>query len=300
MSEFENKIYGSILGLAIGDAFGAPVEFKARGSYPKVTEYQAGGEFNLPKGYWTDDTSLALCILDSINRTHTFDLKSQMLNFRKWWHDGFMSSTGFCFDIGNTTKKALARFEKENVVLAGLETDPATNGAIMRLAPVSFYFHHSFNDAIKYSMLHTATTHGALESKEASAVLTYVLLMTLQGKSKNEILKFTHFEYLLQSRIKEIQLGSFKNKSENEISGKGLAYDTLEAALYSFYHSENFIDGLIIAVNLGDDTDTVGAVYGQIAGAYYGLKAIPTELVLNLHEMNKIMTMTKEYLEIIK
>lgn len=300
MSNFENRIYGSIIGLAVGDAFGAPVEFKARGSYPKVTEYLSGGEFNLPKGFWTDDTSLALCVIDSINRTQNFDLKSQMLNFRKWWHDGFMSSTGFCFDIGNTTKKALARFEKTDIVLAGDENDPATNGAIMRLAPVSFYFHKSLNNAIKYSMLHTRTTHGALECQEASAILTYVLLMLLQGKSKNEVLKFTHFEYSLKSRIKEIQYGSFKNKAEDEISGKGLAFDTLEAALYAFYHSENFLDGLIIAVNLGDDTDTVGAVYGQIAGCFYGLQAIPTELVLNLHEMNKIMIMTKEYLEIIK
>ena len=109
MSHFENRIYGSILGLAIGDAFGAPVEFKARGTYPKVVEYMPGGEFNLPKGYWTDDTSLALCIIDSINKTKSFDLKSQMYNFRKWWHEGFMSSTGFCFDIGNTTKKALTK-----------------------------------------------------------------------------------------------------------------------------------------------------------------------------------------------
>lgn len=300
MSEFENKIYGSILGLAIGDAFGAPVEFKARGSYPKVTEYQAGGEFNLPKGYWTDDTSLALCIIDSINHTKKFDLNSQMNNFRRWWHDGFMSSTGFCFDIGNTTKKSLAHFEKTDEVFAGLESDPATNGAIMRLAPVSFYFHHSLKDAIKYSMLHTSTTHAAKEACEASAILTYVLHMSLAGKSKNEILKFTHFEYKLNTRINEIKNGSFKNKTEVEISGKGLAFDTLEAALYAFYHSENFLDGLIIAVNLGDDTDTVGAVYGQIAGAFYGLQAIPMDLVTNLHEMNKIMIMIKKYLEIIK
>lgn len=300
MSNFENKIYGSILGLAIGDAFGAPVEFKARGSYPKVIEYMPGGEFNLPKGYWTDDTSLALCILESINKTKKFDFKSQMNNFRRWWHDGFMSSTGFCFDIGNTTKKALARFEITDDVFAGLESDPATNGAIMRLAPVSFYFHRSLKDAIKYSMLHTATTHAAIEACEASAVLTYVLHMALAGKSKNEILKFTHFEFKLSSRISEIKNGSFKNKTENEISGKGLAFDTLEAALYAFYHSDNFLGGLIIAVNLGDDTDTVGAVYGQIAGCFYGLRAIPTHLVSELHEMNKIMIMTKEYLEIIK
>lgn len=300
MSHFENRIYGSILGLAIGDAFGAPVEFKARGTYPKVVEYMPGGEFNLPKGYWTDDTSLALCIIDSINKTKSFDLKSQMYNFRKWWHEGFMSSTGFCFDIGNTTKKALTRFDKEDIAIAGMPNDPATNGAIMRLAPVSFYFHKSLNNAIKYSMIHTQTTHGALEAVEASAILTYVLLMSLAGKSKQEILKFTHFEFKLQSKILEIKNGSFKNKSESEISGKGLAFDTLEAALYAFYHSDNFLDGLIIAVNLGEDTDTVGAVYGQIAGCFYGLQAIPTNLVTELHEMNKIMIMTKEYLENIK
>ena len=300
MTLFEDKIYGSIIGLSIGDAFGAPVEFKARGTFPKVTEYQAGGEFNLPKGYWTDDTSLALCILESINRTKKFDLKSQMENFRRWWRDGFMSSTGFCFDIGNTTKKALSRFETEGKVYAGMETDPATNGALMRLAPVCFYFHKSLNQSMIHSMNHTRTTHAALESVEASALLSYILLMTLQAKSKDQILKFTHFEYKLQSRINEIKNGSFKIKKESEISGKGLAFDTLEAALFSFYHSDNFLDGLIIAVNLGDDTDTVGAVYGQIAGAYYGLKKIPNTMVTDLHQMSLLMKMIKEFLEIIK
>jgi ADP-ribosyl-[dinitrogen reductase] hydrolase len=298
--DFRNKVYGSIIGLAIGDAFGASVEFKKRNTYPVVTDYQSGGEFNLIAGQWTDDTTLALCILESINRLGEFNLRDQMNNFLKWWHHGFLSSTGFCFDIGNTTKAALSRFQKENVEFAGKSTDPASNGAIMRLAPVPIFFHKNLKTAITQSVLHTKTTHGAIECLEASALLAYVLYFILEGKSKNEILKFIHFEEKLTTQLDDIKKGLFKNKTPEEICGQGSAICTLEAAFYAFYKFDNFYDGLVFVVNLGDDTDTVGAVYGQIAGAYYGIDQIPVNLKEKLYDLEMIETMTANFLEKIK
>jgi ADP-ribosyl-[dinitrogen reductase] hydrolase len=223
-----------------------------------------------------------------------------MNNFLKWWHHGYLSSTGFCFDIGNTTKAALDRFQKENVVFAGNEADPATNGAIMRLAPVPIYFHKNLKLAISQSVLHTKTTHGATECLEASALLAYVLYFILEGKTKNEILKFIHFEEKLTTQVKEIKFGQYKNKTADEISGLGSAYFTLEAAFYAFYKYDNFYDGLVFVVNLGDDTDTVGAVYGQIAGAYYGIDYIPVNLKEKLYDLEMIEAMTAKFLEKIK
>jgi ADP-ribosyl-[dinitrogen reductase] hydrolase len=298
--DFSNKVYGSILGLAIGDAFGASVEFKKRNTYPKVTDYQSGGEFNLKAGQWTDDTTLALCILESINRLGEFNLHDQMNNFLKWWHQGFLSSTGFCFDIGNTTKAALDRYQKENVLFAGKPSDSASNGAIMRLAPVPIFFHKNLKSAITQSVLHTKTTHAAIECLEASALFAYVLYFIFEGKTKNEILKFIHFEEKLTTQVDDIKKGMFKNKTPEEISGQGSAICTLEAAFYAFYKFDNFYDGLVFVVNLGDDTDTVGAVYGQIAGAYYGIDHIPKNLKDNLYDFKMIEEMTTKFLELIK
>lgn len=297
MNTISKRAYGAILGLAIGDAFGAPVEFKARGSFPKLTEYQGGGEFNLKAGQWTDDTSLALCLIQSFIDKNAFDLKDQMQKFYQWWKNGYMSSTGFCFDIGNTTKKALLRYEVEGIVLAGHESDPATNGTIMRLAPVPIFFNQSLKKSIEYSVLQTKATHGAKECVEASMLLAYVLHFCLQGKDKKEILKFTHFEPKLETKLNEILKGSFKNKNENEIDAKGLAFNTLESALYAFYHFNDFYSGLEFVVNLGEDSDTVGAVYGQIAGAYYGLSGIPQHLIENLYDYKNILLMTNHFLK---
>lgn len=296
---FANRVYGSLFGLFVGDALGAPVEFKKRGSYSHHTKYLSGGEFNLAPGQWTDDTSLALCIIDSIITTKKFDLKNQIEHFIRWWKFGENSSTGFCFDIGNTTKKGLQRYLDFGNPLGGSELDPATNGAIMRLSPVPLFFRNSLNDSIKNSILQTQTTHGALESIEASVILAYVIYFILEEKSKEEILKFTHLEYKLMTSINDLKDGKYKNKSESEINGNGLAYNTLEAALYAFYKFNNFIDGLIFVVNLGDDTDTVGAVYGQIAGAYYGIQSIPDYYLENLYAREHLENKVRNFLEII-
>jgi ADP-ribosyl-[dinitrogen reductase] hydrolase len=297
---FDNKVFGSIMGLAIGDALGAPVEFKKRGEYSSIEIYQSGGEFNLPAGFWTDDTTLALCILESLIQKDGFNLTDQMNNFLKWWEYGFLSSTGKCFDIGNTTKAALNRYKLNGNPLAGLPTDPATNGALMRLAPVPIFFHHSLSDSIKYSILQTKATHAPIECVEASMLLAYVIYFALSGKNKFEILKFTHFEMPLETRLAELKSGLYKSKLESEISGSGQAFTTLEAAFYAFFKFDNFLDGLKFVVNLGDDTDTVGAVYGQIAGAYYGINDIPEYYIEKLFEKEMIMNKIEKLLEKIK
>lgn len=293
----EDKMLGSLFGLCVGDALGAPVEFKAKGTYPHISTYLPGGEFNLKAGQWTDDTSLALCIVDSINKKNEFDINHQAEQFINWWKNGYLSSTGFCFDIGNTTKASLQNILDSHNPLGGRVDNPATNGAIMRLAPVPIYFYQNLNKTYHYSKLNTLITHGAEESIEASLLLSYIIHMALQGKSKNEILRFHHFEPKLYTKIALIKNGNFKSIDENILDGKGLAYNTLLSAVYAFYHFDNFIDGLIFCVNLGDDTDTVGAVYGQMAGSLYGQSSIPNYYLENLYDYNLLNTMFRKFLE---
>ena len=106
-----DRYRGSILGLAVGDALGAPVEFKRPGSFEPVTDMSSGGAFSLRPGQWTDDTSLALCLSESLVETNGFDLIDQLDRYVRWYREGHLSSTGECFDIGNTTKMALTRYE---------------------------------------------------------------------------------------------------------------------------------------------------------------------------------------------
>ncbi len=300
MIPLKEKILGSLLGLNVGDALGAPFEFKKRGSFEFLGEYSSGGEFNLPRGYWTDDSSLALCIVDSILDKKKIDYKNHMNLYLKWWKDGLNSSTGTCFDIGNTTKKSLERFCKNKVVFAGEETDSATNGAIMRMAPIILFHHDNLNCAIEASILESKLTHGNPECVEACIVLSYVLYMILAGKNKKEIFRFHHLERKLQTRFNNILNSNFIENQYEHLSALGMAYETLISALYAFLKYETYIDGLKFLINLGDDTDTVAAVYGQMAGAYYGIGGIPENLLHDLYNSKNLEKRYEHFWEIIK
>jgi len=157
-----SRFRGGLLGLAVGDALGAPVEFEPPGSFPPIMGYRGGGPFNLGAGDWTDDTSLALCLAESLIERRGFDPRDQAERYVRWWKEGHMSCTGNCFDIGNTTKGSLQRFIDTGDPYSG-PTDPgkASNGSLMRLAPVPLFFHASLAEAVEYSGLSSKTTHGA-------------------------------------------------------------------------------------------------------------------------------------------
>jgi len=294
MKNKQENYLGGFLGLAVGDALGAPVEFLKRGSYEFVSEFQSGGPFQLEKGMWTDDTILSLILSENLNKYRKLEPKKIMKGFYSWWQNGYMSPTGVCFDIGNTTKSALMRFQKNNQAFSGVETDPPSNGAIMRLLPINLFFQSSLKESRDNAILMTKLTHGPQECIEASVILNYVLYFILEGKSKEEIFKFTHFDHPLKTRLEVLLRGDFLKKSYEEISGAGNAFETLESALYLFYHSKNFLDGLILGVNIGDDTDTVGAVYGQLAGTYFGVNNIPEKFINQLYNKEKIIHEAEE------
>ena len=274
---------GSILGLAVGDALGAPVEFKRPGSFEPVTDMISGGAFGLRPGQWTDDTSLALCLAESLVETNDFDLIDQLDRYIRWYREGHLSSTGECFDIGNITKMALNHYEETKDPYSG-PTDPTTagNGSIMRLAPVPLAYSKDFATAVERSGESSKTTHGALEAVDSCRYLGGLIAASATGVDKTELLSNRYSqqpgywnENPLCEKVDAIANGSFKEKPPPEIKGSGYVIDCLEAALWAFYKTESFSEGCLLAVNLGDDADTTGAVYGQLAGAYYGASGIP-------------------------
>ncbi|WP_379163561.1 ADP-ribosylglycohydrolase family protein [Paenibacillus sp. sgz5001063] len=276
-----DRYQGCLQGLAAGDALGTSAEFKAPGTFVPLEDIVGGGVFGLQPGQWTDDTSMALCLADSLLASRGFDPADQLRRYVRWFREGYLSSTGECFDIGNATRSALMHFEASGEACSGSE-DPraAGNGSIMRLAPVVLYYAEDPAAAIAYAALSSRTTHAAAECVDACRLMAAYILAGLQGWSKQEMLAPDAFggwlrEDMLSGSIVDIKRGSYKRKAPPEIQGSGYVVQSLEAALWAFHQSASFAEGARLAVNLGDDADTTGAVYGQIAGAYYGIGGIP-------------------------
>ena len=285
MISTQQRYQGCLMGLAVGDAVGTTVEFKSRGSFPPVDDMVGDGPFRLNPGEWTDDTSMALCLADSLVASGGFDAADQMDRYVRWWRDGYMSSTGSCFDIGNATRDALGRYRETGEPFAG-STDPysAGNGSLMRLAPAPLFFASDPERAIRMSGESSCTTHGATTCIDACRYFGGLLVGTVQGLDKATLLSLRYAPVAglwerepLCAEIDEIAGGSFKDKEPPAIVGSGYVVESLEAALWAFHHSTDFRDGCLLAVNLGDDADTTAAIYGQIAGAYYGIDGIPAE-----------------------
>ena len=287
MTTTRQRYQGCLLGLAAGDAVGTVAEFKPRGSFPPVTDMTGGGTWGLQPGQWTDDTSMALCLADSLIACGGFDAADQMNRYVRWWREGYLSSTGACFDIGNATRDALSRYRDTGEPFAG-STDPysAGNGSLMRLAPAPLFFASDPELAIRMSGESSRTTHEAATCVDACRYFGGLLVGAVQGVDKATLLspRYSPVPGLWESvsdglcaQIDEIATGSFKTKQPPEIVGSGYVVKSLEAALWAFHHSTDFRDGCLLAVNLGDDADTTAAIYGQIAGAYYGVDGIPAE-----------------------
>ncbi|MFN2339732.1 MAG: ADP-ribosylglycohydrolase family protein [Halanaerobium sp.] len=291
--ERKDKAFGAFFGLAVGDALGAAVEFKERGSFEPVRDMRAGGPHGLDAGFWTDDTSMALCLAESLTEKK-FKLEDQLERYLKWYRKGYLSSTGSCFDIGINTARSLKYYE-ENKKLPPERDRAAGNGSLMRLAPVPIYFRDDFAKAIKYSGESSLTTHNNQMAVDSCRYFGGLLQQFINARIemdafKTKVLKDTALDLDLDQRIIKAVNGAF-NKEKSEINSDGFVINTLEASLWSFLNSDSFADAVLTAVNLGDDADTVAAVTGQLAGAYYGQQTIPTKWLTKLADydlLNKI------------
>ena len=263
------------MGLAAGDAVGTTVEFKRRGSFRPVTDMVGGGPFHLEAGQWTDDTSMALCLATSLVECGGFDAKDQMDRYVRWSDEGYLSSTGKCFDIGGTVSSALARYRRTGDPFAGsTDKNQAGNGCIMRLAPVPMWFYPDIATMAHHAAESSRTTHGTAECLDACRLLARVLHRAFEGQSKEDVL-FADAAFAGAPKIEAIARGTYRDKPRDAVRGSGYVVDGLEAALWCVWTTDTFEAAILEATNLGDDADTTAAVAGQVAGAIYGLQAIP-------------------------
>jgi ADP-ribosyl-[dinitrogen reductase] hydrolase len=302
--DLRDRYRGALLGLAVGDAVGTTLEFKPPGSFEAIDDMIGGGPFGLEPGQWTDDTSMALCLAESLIE-RGFDPEDQLRRYVRWWREGYLSSTGRCFDIGTTTRTALAEFERTGRPDAG-PTDPysAGNGSIMRLAPVPMRYASDKREALRLAGDSSLTTHGAPAAIDACRYFALLIVAALHGQTRDEFLN-AHTPgpggWYRKPYVREVELvaaGSFLTKEPPEIRGTGYVVESLEAALWAFDRTDTFRDAVLAAANLGDDADTTAAICGQLAGAYYGASAIPDEWLEKLAMRERIQELADALLDL--
>lgn len=285
-----DKLRGTLIGLAVGDALGAAVEFQSPGSFVPVTGYRAGGPHGLQPGEWTDDTSMALALADSIGAVG-WDLNDQAARYVAWWRTGKYSVNGECFDIGITTRAALAAFvQHQDARASGDRSERASgNGSIMRLAPVPIRYAGLYPGGVeelaRLAEESSLPTHASEQCLSACRYLATVLAALIRGEERDKVLspdwpplRQLHATKPLHPSILEVAQGSFRRKQPPVIRGSGWVVQSLEAALWAFHAAADFEEAILRAVNLGDDADTTGAVCGQLAGASWGESGIPESL----------------------
>lgn len=289
-----DRARGALLGLAVGDAIGTTVEFAPRGSFAPLTDMVGGGPFHLLPGQWTDDTSMALCLAVSLVE-NGFDTHDQMQRYMLWHDEGYMSSNGRCFDIGNATADALQRFRRTGDPLAGSTApDSAGNGSLMRLAPVPIYYQDAPERAIQMASRQSRTTHQAPECLAACRLFAQALVRALQGLPKDGVLAPFAQDMPMSNAMMLVAAGGYKTKAQAHIQGTGYVVESLEAALWCFWRTQNFKDCVLLAANLGDDADTTAAIAGQLAGAFYGESGIPVPWLEKLAMATEIGHMAEQ------
>lgn len=269
-----DRARGCLLGLAVGDALGTTLEFSRRDTLPRQTEMTGNGPFGLRPGEWTDDTAMALALGESLIACGRFDPCDVMGRFVAWWREGAYSCTGTCFDIGATTAEALGRYRRTGDPVAGSTAeDTAGNGSLMRLAPVPLFALADADGAACLAREQSRLTHGAPQAVEACAFFVDLLREAVLGEDKAAVLAPRAWDG--HAAVRAVAGGGWRGKGRTAIRASGYVIHTLEAALWSVGRTESFEDALVLAVNLGEDSDTVGAVTGQLAGALYGESGIP-------------------------
>jgi len=302
MIGIETKIKSVMLGHAIGDAIGVPVEFYSREELKSdpVKSMEGGGTYSLPAGCWSDDTSMSLCALESLSGGK-IDWDEIVSNFGKWYYNGEYTPTGVTFDVGNTCSFAIENYfeDHKSVKECGLVNECSNgNGSLMRIHPFVLYaytknisFYNGWDKLISDA---SALTHSHARSKLACLIYTFILMQLLEegsiesvrlGISRAALHLSLHPEYHHFMRIFD---SDFEKLPEEMIKSGGYVVDTLEASLWCLLTTKSYEECVLKAVNLGDDTDTVTAIAGGLAGALYGFDSIPAKWLNTLKRKDYI------------
>lgn len=301
----ENSVKAGIFGICIGDALGVPVEFRSREQLKRcpVTKMRALGTHRQPLGTWSDDSSLALCLAESL--CQGYDLEDMATKFLQWYNAEIWTPHGRVFDIGIATSQAIHRISKGTspTLCGGTSEFDNGNGSLMRILPLLFYIKDlPIEKRFDITKDVSSITHGHIRSALACFIYLELALEILKGKNKWEAYRtmqetvrnfldynpvcsqneMDKFHRILELKVGEYDLALLHTLQEEEISSSGYVLHSLEASIWCFLTTESYSEAVLKAVNLGEDTDTTGAITGGIAGIYYGFENIPEEWMAEL------------------
>ena len=303
------KVENGIIGFVVGDTMGVPVEFNSRGKLllNPVTEMLEYGTHNMPKGCWSDDTSMTLATMDSIIKCKEINTNDMADKFIKWYRNGEYTATGIMFDIGTTTQQALVKYQRGIDIASkcgGEREYDNGNGSLMRMLPIAYYCYLKGledTEILKIVKEVSSITHRHPISILGCYIYVRLAMELLKGKellqAYQEIKKldysyFTEDTICKYERILNSNIGLY---NINDISSNGYIVSTLEAVIWTLINSKSFNETIIKAINLGEDTDTVGACVGGLAGIYYGIENINQKWKDNILRYDYIINMCKEF-----
>lgn len=288
-------IESSLYGFVVGDALGVPVEFLPRTLLQKnpVTKMLQYGTHNQPAGTWSDDTSMTIATMDSIAETNGIVVYENMMKtFSQWYRNGLYTANGTVFDIGNTTSSAIQRYNQGTSATLCGDTDENCNGngSLMRMLPLVFALNNETKKE-ETTVINKVSglTHAHEISKLGCKIYFDYMKLLLDNCSKeeayNKIREKDYSEFYSQETISKydrVLKNNIKELDEKSIRSTGYVVDTLEASLWVILNTSSYEEAVLKAVNLGDDTDTIGAITGSIAGLLYGIEKIPSEWIESL------------------
>jgi len=273
------RFLGSLLGLAVGDALAAATQYRKPGTFTAIGDLIGGGPFEMPRGAWTDDTAMALCLAESLLEREGFDARDQVERYTRWRQQGHLSSTGQCVGITASTVKALSMAQWRRQMFSGSHDPNQLDPEVLsRVAPVVAFYFAAPAQAIQLAADSARTTCQAPAAVDSCRLLAAMVYSALAGRPREQVLRPTP-DLLdvatLRPNVESLVQRSALGGGLATVSAGETTPEVLEAALWAFRSSNNFRDGALRAANLGGNCDVVAAVYGQIAGAHYGVAAIP-------------------------
>lgn len=302
----DNRIRGGLMGLVIGDALGLPVQFHSREARKEnpVTDMMGYGTFDLPPGYWSDDSSLALCLTESIVESG-FDPEDMGRRFLRWYTEGYWTPTGYAYDIGKSTARAMENLKRG---VSALEAGPYGdrdngNGSLMRILPASIFFHDA-NESLLADRIWKVSriTHGHPRACSACFIYSILVRDLLHGCSPYEAYRTLCTTDLSAGvapqetqYFRRLLSGTIGSLPEDQIGSDGYVINTLEASVWCLLNNDTFEDTVLSAVNLGEDTDTTGAVAGGLAGIVYGYDNVPDDWLMALARREDIMHLVERF-----
>ena len=297
------KVKDGIIGLIIGDALGVPVEFLSRNELEKnpVTKMEGYGTYNMPPGTWSDDSSMTIATMASIVNKKAIDYDNLMFEFLEWIEYGKYTQYNNTFDYGSTTSHGIFNYKKgiEPIFCGGNTERDNGNGSLMRILPLAYIPNIDYETIENVSGL----THRHLRTKIACVFYIEIAKSMLENdltidehvKLAGDKIKEHYGDIDELNHFNRIFNDNLKNDEVNYIKSGGYVIDTFESVIFCLKTTDNYKDAVLKAVNLGGDTDTIGAICGGLAGIFYGYDSIPIDWIDTIPKINQVLELCEKY-----